>query len=74
MADDNVETTEMNRVERENKEKFYEKVVDIGNAELTHYQTAYRNLYYMEGVLNAKKSRELLEKILQQVHPSLHYS
>lgn len=72
--DGDKETSEINRVERENKEKFYDAVKQNLNQDITPYQDVYRKLYYEEGVFNTKKSRDLLERVMQELHPSLHYS
>lgn len=70
-----MEVNELYRVEDENRQKYYARIQEAkGCADIEEYKEALRQLYFEEDIFKAKKSKELLEKNLQELNPYLHYN
>lgn len=65
----------MYRVECQNRQKYYTKIQEVkGTSNIEEYKEALRQLYFDEELFKTKKSKELLQKNLQDLNPSLHYT
>ena len=71
---DSQETDDIDRVEMKNKEELYGKIREQGIGDSEAYYAAFRQMYFCDGIFKAKKSKDLLEKVMLEIHPSLQYS